>query len=394
MIVDFLKRALKDLALGIILPSVYRKGMRSPIKENSVIFVEGKEPGLPDSFELLFAKLKNDPTYEVRFTTLNKNHVSLWTYWINCHDLVRAIATTQYVFLCDASDVVSCVPLRQETKVVQLWHACGAFKKWGMSTADLLFGGSRKELLRHPFYGNLSLVTVSSPEVKWAYIEAMALEDRPDTVQAIGVSRTDKYFDHSFVEGARERVSSVIPQSLGKKIMLYAPTFRGKVSKAQAPDVLDIDAFKMAFEQDYVLLIKHHPYVRNVPVIPDDCRDFAFDVSGRIRVDELLCAADVCITDYSSVVFEYSLLNRPIVFFAFDVDEYNDWRGFYYEYSEMAPGPVFESNLPMIDYLLHIDSRFDDREVRRFCNKFMGSCDGKATDRIYDIVFSDANQVI
>lgn len=70
-------------------------------------------------------------------------------------------------FLNDASNVVSCLPLREGTTVVQLWHGCGAFKKWGMSTADLIFGGSRDEILRHPFYKNLSLVTVSSPEVVW-----------------------------------------------------------------------------------------------------------------------------------------------------------------------------------------------------------------------------------
>ena len=91
--------------------------------------------------------------------------------------------------------------------------------------------------------------------------------------------------------------------------------------------------------EDAVLLIKHHPFVRELPAIPESCHDFAFDVTHDIAINELICSADAVISDYSSLVFEYSLFGRPMVFFAFDQGEYADWRGFYYDYDALTPGP-------------------------------------------------------
>lgn len=68
--------------------------------------------------------------------------------------------------------------MRKETIVTQLWHGCGAFKKFGMSTAELIFGDDRKTLEKYPYHGNYTYVTVSSPEVVWAYEEAMSLQDK------------------------------------------------------------------------------------------------------------------------------------------------------------------------------------------------------------------------
>ena len=81
-------------------------------------------------------------------------------------------------------------------------------------------------------------------------------------------------------------------------------------------------------------------------------------------------------------MFEYSLFEKPIIFFAYDLDVYFDWRGFYYDYFEMSPGPVCTTNLEMIDYIKNIDTRFDKQKVKDFRYKFMRSCDGHSTERI------------
>lgn len=383
----FVKRRIKDFFLGCYLPRVYKNASHQNINSAKVIFLEAKEKNIPDSFDTIHDRLTSKYRYETHFISLGQNRVGIKQYYRNCKKAVAEIATAGYVFLNDASDVVSCLPLRPETKVVQLWHACGAFKKWGMSTADLIFGGTRKDLLRHPFYKNLSLVTVSSPDVSWAYIEAMVLEDCPEIVQPLGVSRTDQFFDADFIADARSRIEELVPQAKDKEIILYAPTFRGRVSSAEGPDELDIEAFRAALGHRYVLLIKHHPFVKNLPPIPDSCADFAFQVSESLPIDELLSVADICISDYSSLVFEYSLFGKPMVFFAYDLDEYNDWRGFYYDYEELTPGPVFTENKPMIDYLAHIDEKFDPARVEGFRKKFMSACDGRSTDRICEAVF-------
>ena len=127
--------------------------------------------------------------------------------------------------------MLSCVPMRPETIVTQTWHGCGAFKKFGFSTADLIFGLNREQQLKYPFYKNYTYVTLSSPEVAWAYEEAMNLSDRPEVLKATGISRTDVFFDPDFIARAYEKLHQQMPESKGRKVILYAPTFRGRVAK-------------------------------------------------------------------------------------------------------------------------------------------------------------------
>lgn len=384
---QLIKRIIKAVTLSFWYPLVYRHHVKKPMESGLVVFYETKELEMPGSFDLLYERLSNDPSKKVEYITLAQNHVSRLKYYLNGARCLKRLAAAEVIFLDDASDLVSCLPMRPETKAVQLWHACGAFKKWGMSTADLKFGGTRESIKRHPFYKNLSLVTVSSPEVAWAYIEAMDLEGQEDIVKALGVSRTDIFFDEGFLAQAREKVESVFPPVRGKKVLLYAPTFRGHVSTATGPDRLDIAAMKQALGDEWALLIKHHPFVKHPAPIPEGCEDFAYLVEGDLSIDDLLCTADACITDYSSIVFEYSLFQRPMIFFAYDLDDYNDWRGFYYGYDEFTPGPVLTTSDEIIDYLVNLDERFDSCEVASFRDRYMCACDGHATERIMGCVF-------
>lgn len=377
----------KDWALGVAFPKEYSKSANAhAIDQRKVLFVDLKSSTMPDAFSVMFPYVRDVLNFDARFVGLGQHEGVSWlVYYRRCLELMRDMATAKYVFLCDACDVVSCVSLRDETTVVQLWHACGAFKKWGMSTSGKKFGGSRKEIEKHPFYKNLALVTVSSPEVVWAYREAMMLEDMAEVVQPLGVSRTDVFFDEAFLSSANHAVAEVVPQMQGKKVVLYAPTFRGHARDAVGPDKLDIRAMKDALADEWVLLIKHHPYVKRPPAIPNDCRDFAFMVND-MPIDQLLCVACVCISDYSSLVFEYSLFNRPMVFFAYDLEDYDDWRGFYYDYDELTPGPIAKTTDEVISYLVHLEDRFNPTEVVAFRDRFMQSCDGNATKRICDCV--------
>ena len=377
----------KDVLFFVVLPRTYRNASRQPVSPGKVLFLENKESEIPESFQVMWSRLSDMPGLTLEFVSLGETRVRPRRYYQNCIAFAKNVATAQYVFLNDASNVVSCLPLRPETKVVQLWHGCGAFKKWGMSTADLIFGGSREEILRHPFYKNLSLVTVSSPEVVWAYEEAMVLQDEPGIVQSTGVSRTDVFFDDEYLAASRSKIQRLVPAVTEKKVIVYAPTFRGRVAQAEGPNALDLAKMKALLGDSHVLLIKHHPFVKNRPAVPEECADFAFDVSDKAGINELLCGADLVISDYSSLVFEYSLFERPMIFFAYDREDYADWRGFYYEYEELAPGPICETTEEVIEQIRLADDSFDPSRVKAFRAKFMSSCDGHATDRIIETVF-------
>lgn len=381
-----LRRGYKFLTLKIIFPLYYKWNARKPIEKNKVLFIVNRKPTLPNSMTYVHGLLEESGKFNIHDKFLLNLSLRYRQKFKVDMDLVKDLATANYVFLDEATVTTCGIKKRSETKIVQLWHGCGAFKKFGFSTADKIFGGNAKEQKRYPMYRNFDLVCVSSPEVVWAYEEAMQLEGEGN-VKPVGVSRTDVFFQDDYIAAAKNRVIEQIPSAAEKKIILYAPTFRGRVAKAYGPDHFNYDKLYEALGEDYIILIKHHPLVKSLPEIPLEYRDsFVYDVSRTMEIEDLICASDICISDYSSLIFEYSLFEKPIILFAYDLDVYFDWRGFYYDYFEMAPGPVLISTEEIIDYIVNINTRFDREKMHAFREKFMRSCDGHSTERILEEV--------
>lgn len=386
----YMGRKRKDKLLYETLPAAYNAHKNEPVDERKVIFIELRLPDVSNSFRILYDELQRDFDLDIHVHLLRNSFVPREEYIRRCKEMLADAATAKYIFVNEASDVLSCVDMRPETIVTQLWHACGAFKKFGMSTAELIFGPNAEELKRHPNNKNYTYVTVSSPEIVWAYAEAMDMKDRQDAIRPVGTSRTDIFYRSETIAQAFQNLYKEFPKAKGKKIILYAPTFRGRVARAKTPDCFDLEKFAEHFKDEYVVIFKHHPLVKKVPQIPEELNGtFAIDATKTMTIEDLLCVSDICISDYSSLVFEYSLFERPMLFFAYDLDEYFDWRGFYYDYNELTPGPVCKTNDEMIDYISHLDERFDKQKVIDFKEKFMRSCDGHATDRILHMVFAD-----
>ncbi len=376
----------KDTFLFEMIPQAYEAGLGKPVNEKKVVFIEYRSDHITDNMQLIYKKLKALGGYELSSHFMMNSFVDRKDYEQRCVKMMADLADAKYIFIDEANEVLSAVDLRPETVVVQLWHACGAFKKFGMSTADHIFGGDAQAKHRHPAYRNLSYVTVSSPEIIWAYAEAMELEDRKEIIRPVGVSRTDVFFDPRVLAAARGKVNRAFPAAKDKKIILYAPTFRGRVVTAKAPDCFDFQQFYEAFGEDYVIIVKHHPYVRQLPEIPAELEGtFVYDATHSLEIDELLMVSDICISDYSSLIFEYSLFERPMLFYAYDLENYYDWRGFYYPYEEMTPGPVCRTNEEMIEWISDLDKNFDPEQIRAFRERFMSGCDGHATDRILEM---------
>ncbi len=380
----------KRIVFKGVFPRVYKKHAKAPVDERKVVFVELRLPKLTNSFKVLYDTLYREYDFDLHCHFLRNTYVTRRQYRKNVKAMLADIATAKYVFFDEATNVNGCFKMRPETKVTQLWHGCGAFKRFGYSTADAIFGATREQMEKYPFNRNYTRVTVSSPEVIWAYEEAMQYSHESGVVKALGSSRTDIFYDQKVIDKAFQNLYALMPQAKGKKVILYAPTFRGRVAKATTPRVLIPEFMKYELGDEYVLLCKHHPLVRRRPKITDDCSDFALDVTDTMTIEDLLCVADICISDYSSLVFEYSLFEKPMIFLAHDLDEFFDWRGFYYDYNELAPGPIVKNTTGVIDYIKHIDERFDRARVHAFREKFMSACDGHATQRILEDVCGDA----
>ena len=364
-------------------PCVYKRAVRRSVEPRKIVFVEQQINELSDSLRLLYDTLKAQGHYKINIHCLREGYSPALKYLHNAKVALRDIATAEAVFLCEGSRLISCVKMREETKVAQVWHGCGAFKKFGASTANHLFGGNLKEMETYSYYKNQDVVTVSSPEVVWAYQEAMSLANNSNIIKPFGISRTDVFFDDDFIKNRRRQILKQVPAIGAKEIILYAPTYRGDIKAAEAPNALDLRAMKKRLSDKYVLLIKHHPKVKNRPIIASEVADFAFDVSATCDIADLICASDICIADYSSLIFEYSLMERPMIFFAYDLDDYEDWRGFYYDYDELTPGPVVKTTAAVIACIEDV-SPDDMDKISAFKQKFMSACDGKATARLLE----------
>jgi CDP-glycerol glycerophosphotransferase len=126
-----------------------------------------------------------------------------------------------------------------------------------------------------------------------------------------------------------------------RKVVLYAPTFRaGPNGKARRRFEIpfDLEEFAEELGETHVLLVR--PHYLNAAVIPPSLRGVVRDAGAVHDVTSLLLLADALVTDYSSLMFDYALLDRPMVFFAPDLDEYARTRGTYFDLREEAPGPV------------------------------------------------------
>ncbi len=196
---------------------------------------------------------------------------------------------------------VHVAPHRQTTTVVQVWHAAGALKRFGLDTDPPPAEPERTFLHR-----NYDAVVVGGEWSRAPY--AAALRTPIDRVVALGVPRTDLFFDDVELAAARERALAAHPGLAGRRVVLYAPTFRGRgVDKRPAP-FLDARRLRAGLPMDYSLVLKTHPNL-DPATTPIEGFDVVADPAGDIN--DLLALADFLVTDYSSSVIEFAALSSP-----------------------------------------------------------------------------------
>lgn len=197
--------------------------------------------------------------------------------------------------------------------------------------------------------------------------------------------------DHR-TDRARARVGL---QNDERKVILYAPTFRddnraGRYWRHELE--LDLDRMQERLGEDYVLLVRFHQLVRNPLPARHRSSGFVRDVSRYPDVQELLLLADVLVTDYSSVFFDYAVLGRPMIFFAYDLETYrNELRGFYLDYERSVPGPIVRTTEELADALMDLEALegAHAERIREFRRTYCGLEDGGASDRVIDYFFQE-----
>jgi teichoic acid ribitol-phosphate primase len=292
------------------------------------------------------------------------------------------LATARLFIVDDYFFPIYVVRPRDGTTIVQTWHASGAFKQFGYSVLDKSFGADEVLTDRVAIHSNYDVCLVSSASVAPHYAEAFRLPIER-FVSRLGIPRTDVLFGEERIARLVADIRSRYAIPDGRRVILYAPTFRGdSVVDATAGDGLDLGRLREALGEDHVVLVRLHPFIREHVALDPALAGFAIDVSDHPDINELLLVTDLLITDYSSVIYEFSLLGRPMVFFAPDREAYERERGFYFDYASGVPGPVFETTDALARHVRA--GAFDLGRVETFRAASFDVADGNATTRFVE----------
>ncbi|MEW6224158.1 MAG: CDP-glycerol glycerophosphotransferase family protein [Chloroflexota bacterium] len=289
--------------------------------------------------------------------------------------LVRAtfvVHTSGLVVVDNAYLPVHVVPHRAGVTVVQVWHAPGALKRFGADTLAGLDEPERTFLHRHYDY-------VVAPGEAGRDAWARALRTPLERVLALGTPRTDVFFDAAALEAARARLLAAHPELRGRRVVLYAPTFRGRGRAKHGTAALDGRRLRARLPATHALVVKSHP---NLDPATQPVAGFDVVADPASDMNDWLALADVFVTDYSSSIFEWALLHRPLVLLVDDLEAYERDPGLYLDYrSEMIGAQVRDTD-GVADAVLRGD--VDEAAFHAFVARNIGACDGHASDRFVD----------
>lgn len=351
-----------------------------PLKENRATFISMHNENFNDSLGEVMREFQSRGFDCVSITRRDldvklKNIPRVFGFFFRKS---RLLASSKYVFLNDNFMPMAFLNFKKSAVVTQLWHAEGAFKRFGLSIKQ------PENVRKNEIAGNkrLSYVVCSSKSVVPIYAEAFGV--REEQVLPLGAPRADYLLKEENKTKARTKIENLFPASKGKQILLYAPTFRDtKEENEKLLSNFDFELFKREFVDEYAVFVKLHPQVHESVSLPS----FAFDVTEYDDVRELVLAADVLVTDYSSICMDFSLLSKKTVFFAFDEEKYTKERNFCFDYKTELPGKIAKTTEEVIELLR---AEPDEEKNKKFRDKNFDFLDCESVKRVADAIIAKA----
>lgn len=176
-----------------------------------------------------------------------------------------------------------------------------------------------------------------------------------------------------------------------KKVILYAPTWRDSLDGGRTYSVkppINIEKWKKVLGEEYILLMRTHPYTNKILGIQFD--DFVIDMTFYPKINDLFLISDILISDYSAAIFDYSILERPIICFTYDYDEYKSIRGFSLDVENELPGGLIKTEEEVLNIILNKDKKELIKEVKKFKNKYL-EYGGNATKECVEALLKKGN---
>lgn len=241
---------------------------------------------------------------------------------------------------------------KRRTQFVQLWHGSGAFKRFGLSTEE------NKEVYETVRRANqrITHLFVTSTQVVPFYQEAFAISR--DKIYPTGLPVTDIYFDEERKQERRAAFFQKYPELVGKKLLLYAPTFRRtQEENQQIMQQFDVNQIHDLLGEDWTILVRLHP---KFPMENFTENKYCYNMTHYNDILDLYLVVELLVTDYSSTIVEYVLLDKPVVLYAYDLERYD--RGFYFDYEQMIPGDIAHNKKELYEFLQKDYKNFPKRQ--------------------------------
>ena len=318
--------------------------------------------GLEDKYRIIFS---------YRAAVSERQSLKSWM------KLTLKLAQADVIILDDHAPVFDWLVVNKNVKIIQLWHAGAGFKSSGYSRWGNLGCPSPFSCHRQYKYG-----IAGSKKIAHFFSEVWGINT--EYVLPTGMPRIDEYLDEDYRKTAVKAVYDKYPLCKGKKVILFAPTYRGKNRfDAHYPyELIDFDKLYDTCGDEYVVLFKMHPWVADPVPIKEGYKDRFADACDYSNINDLFYITDLLITDYSSSIFEYSLMKKPMLFFAFDEIQYSFSRGFHRDYKKAAPGKIVYKFDDLISAINNQDFEFE--KVEEYVNHHFDYIDTHSSDRVID----------
>ena len=341
-----------------------------PVNNNLISFIIDSNESFSGNLE--YIKNEFEKVGDFEFNYYYKDKLSITS--------LKKLATSKYVFLNDNFFPLAFMKFNNKTSVIQLWHAPGAFKKFGGSVEN---ASMLKQISKNTDY-----LIITSEYITDHYSEAFQIDK--SKIKALGLPRADYYFEKHDTKKLRDSFNKKYNLNSNKKIILYAPTFRENKEFNNVFNYLDIDEFNKKLSDEYILVLRLHPKIKEFYSSDITGNGDYIDCSDYKNEQELLLISDILITDYSSIMIEFGLLKKPVIFFAYDLDNYlSNERGFYLDYKKDLPGPIVFSTDELISAIVN---GVDTSKLESFIKMEAGAVDGNSSKRIVDFVLNEGEK--
>lgn len=341
-------------------------------KNNRIVYISRRTNKCTLEFKIIQESLKNyNFENKVLCKKMKKGIIGMADYYLEILRQMYYLSTSKICITDSYCIPISILKHKKDLKIIQAWHAMGAIKKFGYQNLNKEYGRNIEIAEIMDMHKNYDYIVSGSNEMNKFFSEAFNTDITK--VHAIGSPTVDYLTKNK--EEIRKRIYDKYPELKEKPVILYVPTFRNK-------EKIDISKLMNCIDTNkYNFVVKLHP---NSKIIYNDN---SFHRCKGFYALELLTIADYIITDYSSIMIEASLMNKPLFLYVYDYESYAVKNGLNIDIYKELPNCVFKNELELINKLE--SNNYDMNILNNFKNKYISNEHGYATEILKSYILSN-----